>query len=162
MASTENRHYSFQKSPDSQWKDSWQRVGLQPVSSTCTSWPRIPERRWPVSFTFTVNTASRHNAPSLFSPVLHFEQSAFITDTKSGRQEFCTSFRHVQEWRVFCGLNESDTHHFYGSTMAVYTQCCLFLLYATVSDSNKSYKHATAFASSTAQNQRHLCAGHGF
>lgn len=94
MPRIEQRRDSFQKSPDSQWKGSWQRMGLRRVSSTCTSWPLIPERRWLVSFTFTANTASRQDTPSLsLRPPLRWNRRLLL-HTNSGWQTrmLCSTF----------------------------------------------------------------------
>ncbi len=127
MTKTEQRRDSFQKSPDSQWKASWQRIGLQRVSSTCTSWPLIPERRWLVSFTFTANTASRHDTPSLsLRPPLRWNRQLLLqAQTADGTQECSAPLQHIQEWGVFCGLKKTDKHRFHGSTVPFYAQTIL-------------------------------------
>lgn len=141
MTGTEQR--CFEKSPDSQWKDSWQRIGLQRVSSTCTSWPLIPERRWLVSFTFTADTASRHDTPSLSPSCALVKLTAFITlHTNSRRQTrmpCSTSTR--SRMKSVLRVKHDDTHHFHCSTIPF-----LFFIrwqYWALCYRNKSYKHAT-------------------
>lgn len=76
---------------------------LQRVSSTCTSWPLIPEWRWVVSFTFTANTASSLKTPSLSQyPLLWWNWKATL---------------HTLKNRVCFGLNRAGKHGFYGSKL---------------------------------------------
>lgn len=157
----ELRHYTFQKSPDSQWKGSWQRT--EPAASQLCLHQPTSDTRVEMSRLFHIysqhSLQTRSSSSFSVSSAL-MKLTAFITDANSKwwNRRALDTFKN----RAYpLGLTGLTNIVFMDLFFLILSQYRLFMLPVILSDLNKSYKRATEFTASAAQHQRRLCAGAG-